>query len=619
MWLPSRTDMPGMGLSLVIGGIAVALVHVLPRSPLVSDVLIALLLGMLVLNTPLARVIRLGPVGKEREPDAYASGLRFTGKWVLRLSIILMGMKVQTSFFGKTEIATIFIVAAASIPSTFFIAHVLGVALRVRRPLVDLVAGGTMICGASAVNAIAPACRAHREEQGVAIAVVFLFSVTAMLSFRTIAFALGLDASFAGLWSGLAVNDLASAIAVGSQMGESGGVMAAASKSARILLLAPVLVGIALARRGPRHPRAHEGEKPPNLMKSVVDALPGFILGYVALAVVRAVGDRTFAGSAQWTSLVAANRFVLDVLMSAVAAGIGLHLAIRTVLGSSLRAASVGAGASVWMAGLTVAMITLIARGATSIAVVVGGGALAASFGLHRMLAGERARVRAIERRFAASDLMTLEESTILLDERERDGKIDDPFLRRLLDLMSPSIGELIPARTSPLGHGEGCRWLTYWQGRSGWALVAVVREPGATTPIHAHPHRMLGKAIEGRLEELRFRQVEDSPSAASMTRRDARFIELSSRNVLAHEELVEADGLATLHVVRAVGDSPAIDIQLRGPEVGSPGRLLRPESAVDVLSLEVGARIVAIEEIDGRPGQSGDGAAAGAPSPEAA
>src|SRR2546421_680634 len=80
---------------------------------------------------------------------------------------------------------------------------------------------------------------------------------------------------------------------------------------------------------------------------------------------------------------------------------------------------------------------------------------------------------------------------------------------RRLLDRLSPAIGELIPARTSPLGHGEGCRWMTYWEGRSGWALVAVVREPGSTTPIHAHPHRLLGKAIEGTLEELRFREAD--------------------------------------------------------------------------------------------------------------
>ncbi|OJY21067.1 MAG: hypothetical protein BGO98_13915 [Myxococcales bacterium 68-20] len=607
-WLPRRADVPGIALALAIGAVAVATVKVLPPSPLLSDVLIALFLGALVLNTPLGRLVGVGPVGKEREPDRYASGLRFTGKWVLRLSIILMGMKVQTSFFGKTEIATIFIVAAASVPSAFFVSHLLGVALRVRRPLVDLVAGGTMICGASAVNAIAPACGAHREEQGVAIGITFLFSVTAMLSFRTIALAIGLDPSFAGLWSGLAVNDLSSAVAVGAQMGESGGVMAAASKSARILLLAPVLVAIALARRDARQsaPRSNQ------LVKSIVDALPGFIVGYVVLAIVRATGDRVFGEVAAWKMLISANRFVLDVLMSAVAAGIGLHLSVRTILGSSIRALFVGAGASVWMAGLTVTMIAFLARDRAGIAIAIGAVALVTTFVLHRIFAGKKARAQAIERRFESGELLTLEEATVLLDRREEAGSIDDVFLRRLLDLLSPSIGELIPARTSPLGHGEGCRWLTYWEGKSGWALVAVVREAGSVTPIHAHPHRMLGKAIEGRLEELRFRELEQGSGGA-------RSVELVSRSLLAHEELVEADGLASLHVVRAVGDAPAIDIQLRGPEVGRPGRLLRPRERVDVLALDVGARITAIEEIDGRPGQSGDGAAAGRPAPEAA
>ncbi|MBX3226075.1 MAG: putative sulfate exporter family transporter [Labilithrix sp.] len=595
-WIPTRSDVPGVLLALVIGGASVGLVKALPSSPLISDVLVALFLGALVLNVPpLARLAGLGHVGKEREPDRYASGLRFTGKWLLRLSIVLMGLKVQTGFFGRTEIETIFIVAGASIPSTFFFAHVLGVALRVRRPLVDLLAGGTMICGASAVNAIAPAARAHRDEQGVAIAVVFLFSVTAMLSFRTLAFAFGLDASFAGLWSGLAVNDLASAIAVGAQMGEAGGVMAAASKSARILLLAPVLVSIALARRSNTSTSAKKGQ----LTKSVVDALPAFIVGYVALALVRVAGDRAFAGAPAWASFLAADKLVVDVLMSTVSAGIGLHLDVRSVLASSARAVGVGAGASVWMAGLTLAMIVLLARGHTGVAIALGAAALLAAVALHRVFAGEAAKTRAIERRFEEGQLLTLEECTVLLEQREAGSALDDTFLRRLLDLLSPSIGELIPARTSPLGHGEGCRWLTYWEGKTGWALVAVVREPGSVTPIHAHPHRMLGKAIEGRLEELRFKDV-------------AGGVELTAREVLAHEQLVEAEGLASLHVVRAVGDAPAIDIQLRGPEVGKPGRLLRPARDVDVLTLPVGARIDATEEIDARPGQSGDGAAAG-------
>lgn len=591
-WLPRRPDLAGLALAGAIGALSVVLVKLLPKSPVLSDVLIAMVIGALVLNTPLARIIGLGAVGKEREPDRYASGTRFVGKWVLRLAIILMGLKVQTGIFGKGDVVVVFGVAAASIPSAFFVAHILGVLLGIRRPLADLLAGGTMICGASAVNAVAPVSGAHREEQGVAIAVVFLFSVVAMFAFRPIAHALGLDENAAGLWSGLAVNDLASAVAVGAQMGEAGGVVATASKSARILLLGPVLVGISLLRRTPASDAG--------LKKSIVDALPRFLIGYVALAVLRALGDRVLHDSAGWKTFIEGNQLLVDLLMATVSAGIGLHLSLKTVLGQSARAVIVGGGASACIAGVTLAMITLVARDHAFAAVVVGGASLAVSFGVYRAFANASARARNVAARLDGGDLITLEEATVVLTEAERKGPLDEAFLRRLLDQVSPSIGELIPARTSPLGHGEGCRWLTYWEGRSGWALVAVVREPGSATPIHAHPHRLLGKAIEGTLEELRFDALGEHR------------YKLASRVVLAHEDLVETDGLATLHVVRAVGESPAIDLQLRGPEVGSPGRIVRPREKLDVLALAVGASFEADEEIDARPGQSGDGAAAG-------
>jgi uncharacterized integral membrane protein (TIGR00698 family) len=287
-WIPARADAPGLALAATLGGAALALVRVLPRSPFLSDVLIALVLGAVVLNTPLRRLVRLELPGDDREPDVYAPGLRFCGKWVLRAGIIAMGLKVQTSFFGGVELSLIAGAGAVALPSAFLVAQTLGALLGVRRPLVDLLAGGTMICGASAVNALAPIAGAHREEQGVAVGVMFLFSVVALLCFHPIAMALGQPPAFAGIWSGLAVNDLSSAVAVGAQMGGAGGVMSAAAKSARVLMLAPTLVAFALLRR--------EGG-PKGLRRSVLDQLPRFVLGYLALAAVRALGDRAFAGA----------------------------------------------------------------------------------------------------------------------------------------------------------------------------------------------------------------------------------------------------------------------------------------------------------------------------------
>jgi uncharacterized integral membrane protein (TIGR00698 family) len=590
-WIPARADGPGLVLAFVLGGASLGLVRVLPPSPFVSDVLIALVLGVVVLNTPLRRLVRLELPGNDREPDVYAPGLRFCGKWVLRAGIIAMGLKVQTSFFGGLELALIAGVGIVALPSAFLVTHTFGALLGVRRPLVDLLAGGTMICGASAVNAIAPISGAHREEQGVAIGVMFLFSVVALVCFRPIALWIGLDPGFAGIWSGLAVNDLSSAIAVGAQMGGSGGVMSAAAKSARVLMLAPTLVAFALLRRdgGPK-----------GVKKSILDQLPKFVLGYIGLAVLRTAGDRTFGPAPGWTSVLEIDRFFVDLTMTTVSASIGLHLALRSLLSSGGPAILVGGGGALTIASMTLGMVTFASRGAHAAAALVGAIGLATAALAHRMATSRGREAKELRVRFERGAPLALAEATGVLDGLEAEGALDDTALRKIIHQLHPAIGELIPARHSPLAHGEGCRWVTYWEGKSGWALVAVCREPGSVTPIHAHPHRLLGKAIEGTLEELTFDELDGSTFA------------LRTRQVLAHDELVETSGLSALHLVRAVGDRPAIDLQLRGPEEGTPGRRLR--TGVDPLSLPIGATFAGEIEIDDRPGHGGEGASVGRP-----
>lgn len=589
-WIPGRADLPGLVLAGALGAAAMALVRILPASPLLSDVLVALVLGALVLNTPLRRLVHLELPGEEREPDVYAPGVRFCGKWVLRAAIIAMGLKVQTSFFGGVELALIAGVGIIAMPSAFFVAHALGALLGLRRPLVDVLAGGTMICGASAVNAIAPVAGARRGEQGIAIGVVFLFSVVALVFFRPIAAWVGLDPTFAGIWSGLSVNDLSSAVAVGAQMGGSGGVMAAAAKSARVLMLGPVLIVFAMLRR--------DGGPAKGVRKSIVDALPRFVLGYLALAVLRAAGDHVLAGTTAWRWALVADRFFVDLTMTTVTASIGLHLALRSLLGSGARAVAVGGGASATIASLTLGMITFASRGAHAAAALVGGIGLVTSALAYRLATARGKRARGLQMRFERGAPLALAEATAVLDGIEADGALDEQSLRKIMHQLHPAIGELIPVRESPLHHGEGCRWVTYWEGKSGWALVAVCREAGSVTPIHAHPHRLIGKSIEGTVEELTFEE------------RDRGTYALRARQVLGHNQLIETDGLSTLHLVHAVGDRSSIDLQLRGPEVGHPGRRVR--TAVDPLSLAIGATFQGELEIDDRPGQAGEGAAAG-------
>lgn len=590
-WLPRRAEMPGIVLAGVLGAVSMFIIRRLPPSPFLSDILVALLLGVVLFNTPLRRLLGLAPASLSREPDRYAAGLRFTGKWILRGSIILLGFKVRTQDFGLAQLALIVGVAVVTVPSAFYVTHAVATLLGVRRPMADLIAGGTMICGASAVNAVAPVAGARREEQGIAIATIFLFSIVALLVFRPIAALVGLDGAHAGLWSGLAVNDLSSAIAVGKQMGEMGGEMAAASKSTRVLMLAPVLFILAFVRRD---------TAPKDIRKSALDNLPGYLLGYVLLAVVRATGDRLFVNSTAWPMVIKGDLLAVDWLMATVAAAIGLHLEIKTLLVAGARALVVGGAASTWMASLSLGMITLAYRGQVVMTAMLGAAALGLAYLAYRSISTPKARAHVLEARFDADLPLSLADAMILLSTLELQKRFDEATLRKLLGQLHPSIGELIPARESPLPHGKGCRWLTYWEGANGWALVAVCREPGSATPIHAHSHRLLGKTIEGKLEELRF------------AKRDAGALELVWRKILSPTDLVETDGLSDPHIVRVLGDRPAIDLQLRGPEVGQPGLEYQTAKPFDIETLQAGMMLATKECVDERPGQSGEGAKAG-------
>ena len=371
----ARALLPGVLAAAVIGAVALGVKQLLPTRLALPDVLVALLVGALVVNSPLARWLGLG--ARDRGRNRWGGGLNFVGKTVLRASVILMGLRIEVHLFGSREVVAIGLALVTALPTTFFLTHAMAVPLKVPRRLADLVAAGTMICGASAVNAVAPVIGARRQEQGVALATIFLFSAVALVLFRAIASAVGLTPHQGGLWSGLAVNDLASAVAVGAQMGPGGAEMAAVSKSARVLMLAPVLVMFSLARGGVGAP----GE----LRRTMVGHIPGFVVGFLLLTLARAGGDAMFGAAQAWHALLTVDRQVVAFATVMVSAGIGLHLELEGLLAAGAKAVALGALAATTMSGLTLTLLTLSAKGAEVGLVATCAAALGGSFALFQV------------------------------------------------------------------------------------------------------------------------------------------------------------------------------------------------------------------------------------------
>jgi hypothetical protein len=158
--------------------------------------------------------------------------------------------------------------------------------------------------------------------------------------------------------------------------------MAAVSKSARILMLAPVLILFSLWRAE----RAARTDGPVAFGRTVIGHIPGFVVGFLILALVRAAGDRLFGHAAAWRAALAIDHQVVAFATVTVSAGIGLHLEIKGLLSAGVRAVVLGAGACATMSGLTLALMVLAARGLRAELLLTSAAAVGGSFAIWQLV-----------------------------------------------------------------------------------------------------------------------------------------------------------------------------------------------------------------------------------------
>lgn len=556
-WIPTKREVPGialaMGLGLLSWAISIPLVQALPG---LSGVVIAIALGAFIINTPVAKLLGLASP-ETRDADAFERGLRFTGKWILRLAIILMGLKIELGLFHPSQVGTLALVLLFTIPTTFLLIQAASHWLGLRRELGDLLSIGTMICGASAINALAPALVARRQEQGLAISVIFVFSIVALFGFAPVAAWLDIPPSLSGLWAGLAVNDLSSAIAVGSQFGTEPELLATAAKSSRIILLGPLLILFSIGRS------TGTGVK----TQGFWNHFPKFILGYFFLFAVRWIGDMTWGDAPQWESFLSLNSLLVKWIILGVCAGIGLQVEVKTLVQAGLKTLGAGGVGALSMMALTLGMLHEIHHERVLNAIAMGAGTLvvasAAYWGLTR---GQR-RDEMVLARVEAGGRVSIREAITVLDHYDSQGTIPRDLIVKLVGALSPVIGEIQPLRMTPLESPIAYRRLKYWESPSGQgSLFGIAWPPGSSAHIHTHGNDCWSKTVEGDLEVTHFTKVGESE------------LQREKRERLEPGGSMEMLASNTLHALANPGMTEAIHVHFYGPSLTTEAVRYEPE-----------------------------------------
>lgn len=317
----------GLAVCALIGAGCLALGNLVTG---LSAMLVAVVLGVLWRN--------LAPVPARLEP-----GIGVSAKRVLRWGVVLLGLQLSLPQILDLGPGVLGIVVAA-VFVTFFATLGLGRALGVDRDLSVLIAGGFSICGAAAVAGVQGAVQATQEKVAAAVALVVLFGSIMIGVMPALVAALDLNQGDAGTLIGGATHEVAQVVAAGGIAG-GGSILAVAVsvKLARVVLMAPVVAGVSLARR--RSQASEAGGKRPPLV-------PLFVLGFVAMVLVATTGwvPQPALDIVKWI-----QQFLLATAMFAL--GLGVH--VKSLLKLGLRPLLLGLCATVVIVAVALGGIAL--------------------------------------------------------------------------------------------------------------------------------------------------------------------------------------------------------------------------------------------------------------------
>lgn len=329
---PSRSlaVIPGLALTGAISGLSFGLRDI-PHVSVVSPMILAIGIGIAIQNT----------VGT---PVRAKLGVTFTMRRILRFAIILLGLQLTAAQLLEVG-GTGFAIIVATLIATFAFTTWLGRAMGIERGLVELIAAGTSICGASAVIATNTVTRAPDEDVAYAVACVTIFGSVAMFAYPPLAGALQLDPHAFGLWAGASIHEIAQVVAAAFQHGREAGEFGTIAKLARVMMLAPVVItlGLQAARRTRAYGAVADHARVP---------MPWFAFGFVAMVILNSLAPLPQAAMGL---IVPLTTFLLTMALAAM----GLETSIHKLRAKGWRPLLLGAAAFLFIAGFSLTLVTL--------------------------------------------------------------------------------------------------------------------------------------------------------------------------------------------------------------------------------------------------------------------
>ncbi|MBI1221320.1 MAG: putative sulfate exporter family transporter [Bacteroidetes bacterium] len=294
-----RQHVPGITLVSLVG--VLGWINA-PLIPFANEVILGLLFGIL-----LANLFTFSPV--------FSPGIKLISGKGLEIAILFLSFSIDYRHIGAIGWKTfLFLVIVMALMMA------VGVALSKRMKCPGqsgiLISFGTLICGSSAIAALAPQINASQEDTGISMAVINLLGTLFMLVLPISLVPLLLNPEKAALLVGGSLHAVGNVAGAGYSMGQEVGELSVTIKLARIALLSPALVWMQFLM--------HKSSVSTTSFKF---KLPWYLLGFLLITLINSLIDlpEIFLDNAKLS-----GEFILTIAMVAI----GMKIRFRELLKS---------------------------------------------------------------------------------------------------------------------------------------------------------------------------------------------------------------------------------------------------------------------------------------------
>ncbi len=213
-------------------------IHALGLSPLV----IGIVMGIFYANTLHNHI-----------PNAWDTGIVFSGKKILRFAIVIYGFRITFQQIMDVGLEG-FLVSLIMLSSTFILGTWIGTKIfGMEKDTSMLTASGASVCGAAAVLATEPVLKAEGHKTAIAVSMVVLFGTISMFLYPVLYSAiiepakglLHMTPSEFGIYVGGTIHEVAQVVAVPFSIPNAPVEMANNAvivKMTRVIMIAPMLI-----------------------------------------------------------------------------------------------------------------------------------------------------------------------------------------------------------------------------------------------------------------------------------------------------------------------------------------------------------------------------------------